>query len=237
MSSGKKLSALNLTVALLLFVTFISLGFWQLNRASDLKLMNHVKADEPAVVIEKLAKPNSNLDGTAINRLVKLKGKYLKTYIAPNQLVKDGGVKRRATLEVRLMQLDSGAGVLVVRGLENMSEQHVADDVQVLGRLYPRQSSDVADAGINELTRIDPSLITSETKLNLLDGYVVAINEKTNLGQAISSERISAERQLPRVAGYYWQHLTYVGIWWLFAILVLVAPFYDRLRERKRRVG
>jgi hypothetical protein len=28
--------------------------------------------------------------------------------------------------------------------------------------------------------------------------------------------------------GYYWQHISYVVIWWLMAALVIWAPFYKR---------
>ena len=70
-----------------------------------------------------------------------------------------------------------------------------------------------------------------------MDGYVVAISEKNAVGQVIDLPRIAADRQISKVAGFYWQHLTYVGIWWLFALLVLMAPFYEMLRDRKVRVG
>ena len=104
------------------------------------------------------------------------------------------------------------------------------------GRCRTISESDLAKYKSGVLTRIDPSLITSDKNLDLIDGYVIAISEKNELGQAINSERVLAAPLLPRVAGYYWQHLTYVVIWWLFALLVLWAPFYDRLRGRKVRV-
>ena len=81
------------------------------------------------------------------------------------------------------------------------------------------------------------SIITGDTNLNLIDGYVIAIDEQTRLGERIWDDRVPAKAQVPRVAGFYWQHLTYVGIWWLFALLVLLAPFYETLRDRKVRVG
>jgi len=31
--------------------------------------------------------------------------------------------------------------------------------------------------------------------------------------------------------GYYWQHISYVVIWWLMAVLVLWAPFYKRRQD------
>ena len=232
-----KIGAINLIATLVLFVTFVSLGFWQLSRASDMKSAGKIKPDMNPVLIEKIAKPNSNLKSSAVNRLVTIKGRYIKSYIAGNQLVVIDGVKDRKDLEVRLMKLNSGSGLLVVRGYENMNDQVMPKEVKVLGRLYPRQSSDVSKPEGNHLTRLDPSIITGDTNLNLIDGYVIAIDEKTNLGEPIFTDRVPAEVQVPRVAGYYWQHLTYVGIWWLFALLVLMAPFYEMLRDRKVRVG
>ena len=128
------------------------------------------------------------------------------------------------------------SAILVVRGVQQINNQSLTGEVRVEGRLYPRQSSDVAEIAAGSLTRIDPALVVGQTKLNLIDGYVVAINETTVMGEPIATERIAAERKLPKVAGFYWQHITYVGIWWLFALLVLLAPFYDRLRDRKVRV-
>ena len=232
----KRTSPVSLLVSIALSILFIFLGFWQLNRAADLKRIKEVKPEAAAVAIEKLAKPNTNLDGRSVNRLTILNGSYVQEFRAPNQAVSIGGAKKKETLEVRLMKLQSGSAILVVRGLQQINNQSLTGEIKVEGRLYPRQSSDVAEIASGSLTRIDPALVVGQTKLNLIDGYVVAIKETTAMGEPITTERIAAERQLPKVAGYYWQHITYVGIWWLFALLVLLAPFYDRLRDRKVRV-
>jgi cytochrome oxidase assembly protein ShyY1 len=232
-----KANSRNLIAAILLATLFVGLGFWQLGRANDMKFAKAAKPDSAPVAIETVTKPGLNLDGNSANRLVTLFGSYEKVYSAPNQKVKSGGNEERAELEVRLMKLNSDEGVLVVRGIENMSQQNIFGNVTVTGRLYPRQSSDVAKSEGSILSRLDPALVVGDTKLNLIDGYVVAIDEKTSLGEEILNQRISAERQLPKVAGFYWQHIAYVGIWWLFALLVLFAPFYDRIRDSKMRVG
>lgn len=232
-----KVGFLNLIAVLVLFVSFVSLGFWQLNRAGDMKEVSKMKPDNSPIEIEKVAKPNSNLTQIGINRLVLLRGQYVKNYSAPNQVISIEGKKVSKDLEVRLMKLDSGSGLLVVRGISKLNEQSMPDEIQVMGRLYPRQSSDVTSPNLNTLTRLDPSVITGDTNLNLIDGYVIAIDERTALGEQIWDDRIPAEALVPRVAGFYWQHLTYVGIWWLFALLVLLAPFYETLRDRKVRVG
>jgi cytochrome oxidase assembly protein ShyY1 len=232
-----KVGVLNVIAVLILFISFVSLGFWQLNRAGDMKAASNIRPDSAPVAIESIAKPNSNLTDMAVNKLVKLNGRYVKSYEALNQSAEVDGRKVREDLEVRLMKLDSGSGILVVRGPSKMNEQTMPDEIEVMGRLLPRESEDVAKPGLNTLTRIDPSVITSDTNLNLIDGYVVAIDERTRLGERIWNDRISADVKVPKVAGFYWQHLTYVGIWWLFALLVLIAPFYEELRDRKVRVG
>ena len=232
----KRTSPLSLLVSIALSILFIFLGFWQLNRAADLKRVKEVRPEAPAVAIEKLAKPNTNLDGKSANRLAILNGNFVQEFRAPNQEVSIGGVKKKETLEVRLLKLQSGSAILVVRGVQQINNQSLTGEIRVEGRLYPRQSRDVTEIASGSLTRIDPALILGQTNLNLIDGYVVAIKETTAMGEAIATERIAAERQLPKVAGFYWQHITYVGIWWLFALLALLAPFYDRLRDRKVRV-
>jgi hypothetical protein len=118
-----------------------------------------------------------------------------------------------------------------------MDAQKIDGALQVFGRLYPRQSSDVAETSLNTLSRLDPALVLSSSATQVLDGYVIATSETNSFGQAIDFPRVAADRAVSPVAGFYWQHLTYVGIWWLFAVLVLIAPFYDRIRDRKMRVG
>jgi hypothetical protein len=83
-----------------------------------------------------------------------------------------------------------------------------------------------------EISRIDPALIVGETSLSLFDGYVVATSEATDLGQEILTTRIPAPQLKSKVPGNYWQHVSYVFVWWLMAVLVLFAPFYNSIKER-----
>ena len=214
----------------------MGLGIWQLNRAHDLQKIKNTKPNLSVVNLEKLITPNQNLSSDAINRLITVKGSYIKSFVAENQRVKVDGETNLRTLEVRLFKARSGGEVLVVRGVQGIGIQDLTGEITLMGRLLPRQSSDVAKYRDGELTRLDPALVTGSGS-NLYDGYVVAIKEVNEFGQEISSQRISADPAISRVAGFYWQHIIYVAIWWLFALLVLVAPFYDRLRNRKVRVG
>jgi cytochrome oxidase assembly protein ShyY1 len=227
-----------LIVAVILSIIFIGLGNWQLDRADDVKVAKRFVPDSPRVDLESIASVTSNLEPSAINRLVKLSGDYRQIFIAPNQELLTEGAKSKENLEVRLLELSGNRGILVVRGvesLEKLENQEIVGEVNILGRLYPRQTSDAAKAGPGEISRIDPALIVGETPLSLFDGYVVATAEKTTLGQEILTTRIPAPQLKSKVPGNYWQHVSYVFVWWLMALLVLFAPFYNSMKERQIR--
>jgi len=216
-------------VALLISATFIGLGNWQLDRAHDVKVSKQFVPEKPRVELESIASVTSNLEPSAINRLVKLTGNYRQLFVAPAQELNLNGKKSRANLEVRLLELSGDRGILVVRGIENLEDQEIIGKIKISGRLYPRQTSDSAKAMRGEISRIDPALIVGKTKLSLFDGYVVATSEKTLLGQEILTTRIPAPQLKSKVPGNYWQHISYVFVWWLMALLVLFAPFYNEV--------
>jgi len=220
-------------VALLLSATFLGLGNWQLNRAQDVQISKKFVPDAPRVELESIASVTSNLEPAAINRLVSVSGKYRNLFIAPNQELVVNGKKSKANLEVRLLELSDRRAILVVRGVESLENQEIFGKVKISGRLYPRQTADSAKANKDELSRIDPALIVGKTDLALFDGYVVATSEKTQLGQDILTTRIAAPQLKSKVPGNYWQHISYVFVWWLMALLVLFAPFYNSMKERQ----
>jgi surfeit locus 1 family protein len=222
-----------LIVAITLSITFIGLGNWQLDRAHDVKVAKRFVPDSPRVALESIASVTSNLEPSAINRLVELSGSYRQIFVAPDQALLKEGKKSFVDLEVRLLELSGKRGILVVRGIESLENQEIIGKVKISGRLYPRQTSDAARAGENEISRIDPALIVGETSLSLFDGYVVATAEATPLGQEILTTRIPAPQLKSKVPGNYWQHISYVFVWWLMGLLVLFAPFYNSMKERQ----
>jgi cytochrome oxidase assembly protein ShyY1 len=222
-----------LIAALLLSVTFIGLGNWQLNRAHDVKVANQVVPDRPRTNLEKIATAGTNLEPDAINRLVSASGKYSQLYIAPKQKLLSGKEETVSNLEVRLLQLSGNRGILVVRGVEELESQEISGTLRVSGRLYPRQTSDSTRAVKDELSRIDPALIVGMNDLSLFDGYIIATSEATALGQEILTTRIPAPQLKSKVTGNYWQHISYVFVWWLMALIVLFAPFYNSMKERQ----
>jgi len=222
-----------LIAAIALSIIFIGLGNWQLDRSEDVKTPRQFVPDSPRVDLESIASVTSNLEPSAINRLVKLSGSYRQIFVAPNQELLTDGEKSFANLEVRLLELSGQRGILVVRGVQGREIQELTEEVKISGRLYPRQTSDSAKALENEISRIDPALIVGQTDLSLFDGYVVATAEMTSLGEEIETTRIPAPQLKSKVPGSFWQHISYVFVWWLMALLVLFAPFYNSMKERQ----
>ena len=209
--------------ALLIALCFVELGIWQLHRAEEMhKPVSSIEL--PTVALTSITAPGINLKPAAANRIVTVTGTYKDIFIAPNQ--------NSLALEVRLLQINGGSGILVVRGAKGSSQQTLNGSITVTGRLYPRQSSDHANNSAHALSRLDPALITSNSALNLYDGYIIAQGETNEYGQEISADRIPTPIVKSGTPGYYWQHLAYVFIWWLMALLVLSAPFYNRLKDR-----
>jgi cytochrome oxidase assembly protein ShyY1 len=209
--------------ALLIALIFVELGIWQLHRAQEMhKPVSSI--EQPTVALSAITAPGINLKPSAANRIVTVKGTYKDIFTAPNQ--------NSLALEVRLLNINGESGILVVRGAASTSRQNLSGSVTITGRLYPRQSSDHATNSANALSRLDPALITNATELNLYDGYIIAQSEKNEYGQEISADRIPTPVLTSGTPGYYWQHLAYVVIWWLMALLVLCAPFYNRLKDR-----
>ncbi|NDE36611.1 MAG: hypothetical protein EB074_04135, partial [Actinobacteria bacterium] len=124
----------------------------------------------------------------------------------------------------------SGGAILVVRSVSN-SELPIGS-VEITGRLFNRQFDDRAEKASSKLSRIDPALLVSSYEQKLFDGFVLAQSEKIN-GVEIDLKRPELDPAKPSVPGYYWQHISYVVIWWLMALVVLFLPFYQVSRKRQ----
>ena len=216
---------------LVLSGSFIILGFWQLDRAQDLKRVQSIKPNTTVVDLLTAAQPGSNLSGDSVNRIVRFKGHYVAKYLAPNQ-GKDG-----ETWIVGLMEIPDIGAILVARGIEGSSTSEMPrGDIDVVGKLIPRQFEDrIFESTPGSLVRIDSSLIVKDTDLALFDGFVIAQSEKlSSTGVSLEpGKRIVASSAKPTVPGFYWQHIAYVAIWWLAAGVVLFLPFYQRVRKRE----
>ena len=215
---------------LLIAAIFFSLGLWQLDRAKALKksLATATQVSQAFVTLESIAKARQGLPAEAINRWVKFSGHYVADFKAPNQVDGDGAV---SDWQVGLLQIGVNQGILVVRGL--WSERLLNPDISqamvidIQGQLLAHQFEDHSINGDGAISRLDSSVIVAFTDLDLFDGYVLASAESHN-GQQLIRQRPTPEKLSSRIPGFYWQHLSYVVIWWLMAGVVLYLPFYRR---------
>ena len=123
-----------------------------------------------------------------------------------------------------------------MRGLEDNSPQIISEQIKITGRLYPRQTVDAVNPAQGILNRIDPAIIAGESQLELFDGFIVVRSERTIGGQSISDSHLASPQLRTGIAGFYWQHISYVVIWWLMAVLVLVLPWYSQKSRRMDKV-
>jgi hypothetical protein len=80
------------------------------------------------------------------------------------------------------------------------------------------------------ISRVDSSVIVAETDLDLFDGFLLATGEQVSEG-VIDRDRITLAPVESKATGYYWQHISYVIIWWLMAAIVIFLPFYRKRQE------
>ena len=224
----KKLS--EYTALILIAAIFVGLGLWQLDRARDMKtiLNTPTPAISTPVPLQNLAKPRAALDTAVDSKTISASGFYVANFKAPNQSDGTGSVK---DWEVALMQVDTKSAILVVRGLwsERLNEPQLAmsNRIELTGILRAHQNEDRALNSPGVISRLDSSVIVGLTDLDLYDGYVIAVDEKFRDGD-ISRTRVTPELRTSRIPGFYWQHISYVVIWWLMAAVVLYLPIYRR---------
>jgi hypothetical protein len=109
----------------------------------------------------------------------------------------------------------------------------INSDVYLTGRLYPRQNVDRAFAKPGELPRIDPALVVSKENPFLYDGYIVLQSEQIG-GKSSSASFIPTPQITQKAASFYWQHISYVVVWWFMGALLLIAPLFPQFRAPKK---
>jgi hypothetical protein len=211
----------------------IGLGKWQLDSAASVKEAKAVAklVDPNTYPLKELAAPTLPLDSRNVNKKVSVSGFYVAKFRAPLQQDVDGTV---SDWEVALLQIDGStppSGILVVRGLweDRLLNPEVAmsTKVSLVGTMQPRQYDDRADNEPGVISRLDSSVIVGLVDLQLYDGFITINSESTRDGELVR-ERVIPPTPVSRTAGYYWQHISYVAIWWLMAAIVLYLPFYRR---------
>jgi cytochrome oxidase assembly protein ShyY1 len=225
---GKAVAVLAIAAA------FFSLGLWQLDRANELEESKKIVPDSKIYQLSDLAAPAASLDSRSVGKKVQLRGKYILTFRAPQQT---DLAERRSDWEVALMQVDDKSAILVLRGYwkDRLVEPTVAmsTGVDLEAIVQPRQFEDVVTSAPGVISRLDSSVIISQTDLDLYDGFLLATSESVSDGP-ILRDRIELAPPESKVGGYYWQHISYVVIWWLMALIVLYLPFYGKGRERDK---
>ena len=225
---GKAVAVLAIAAA------FFSLGLWQLDRANELEESKKIVPDSKIYQLSDLAAPAASLDSRSVGKKVQLRGKYILTFRAPQQT---DLAERRSDWEVALMQVDDKSAILVLRGYwkDRLVEPTVAmsTGVDLEAIVQPRQFEDVVTSAPGVISRLDSSVIISQTDLDLYDGFLLATSESVSEGP-ILRDRIELAPPESKVGGYYWQHISYVVIWWLMALIVLYLPFYGKGRERDK---
>ena len=215
-------------LVLVLAATFIGLGIWQLQRAQELQDYAALPIDTTIYPLLEKTAATGIVPGESIGKLVTTSGYYIATYKAPNQKDGNGVVD---DWEVGLLQNETDTAILVVRGLwsQRLSSPEIvmATNVEVVGTLMPHQNGDHAANTDQQLSRLDSSLLVGVTDAQLFDGFLLAISESSRSG-LVDRSRITPPELTAGVPGFYWQHISYVVIWWFMALLVLWLPFYKR---------
>ena len=207
---------------LLLVTVFLGLGFWQLSRANEMQNPKVVPVDRKIYALAEMAQSTGSLPAESIRKKVAASGYYIANYKAPNQIDGSGAVE---DWEVALLQNETDTAILVVRGLwkDRLKAPNVslANRVDVVGTLLPQQFDDRAANTPSQLSRLDSSILVSTTDLQLYDGFILS-----------TSAGISPPKLTSGVPGYYWQHISYVVVWWFMAGLVIWMPFYKRREDK-----
>jgi cytochrome oxidase assembly protein ShyY1 len=218
-------------VVLTLVAIFLFLGLWQLDAANKLQAAKKVTPDTTIYQLSDLASPAMALDSRSVGKKVSLRGNYILTFRAPNQIDKQGVT---GDWEVALMQVDQSSAVLVLRGYwkDRLTSPGVAmsTGVDLQAIIQPRQFEDVSTNSPGVISRVDSSVIVAETDLDLYDGFLLATGEQVSEG-VIDRDRITLAPVESKATGYYWQHISYVIIWWLMAAIVIFLPFYRKRQE------
>lgn len=205
----------------LLVAIFLSLANWQWNRASELK--NPPKIDPTIVPLDSLIAPSQSITEAAVARRVSVSGTFVSNWILPNQADRKSWV-------VGLFQTKDNAMILVVRGHAANTELQRNEsnrEVKVIGYLVPQQSRDAAENVGNQISRVDSALFVTRTELPLYAPYIHAISEEPSVGFIPVPFEIGK-----KVPGYYWQHISYVVIWFLFAVTAIFLMIYQRKSDR-----
>ena len=210
-------------LALFLAAIFFRLGVWQLDRAQLLQELAKPQKERAVVELLSVAEKNVALSTDALNRIVKFRGTFIDNLQAPNQEDVNG---KKSTWSVGVFQVTGSGKIVVVRGIHSGQPKIDSKEVEITGRLMPSQiNNKFGEVRDGFLPRIDSALLLSDFGSDFFDGYVIVRSEIPESGL----EKVPTPQPIIKVAGFYWQHISYVIVWWLMGLLTLALPF---LRSR-----
>ena len=210
-------------LALFLAAIFFRLGVWQLDRAQLLQELAKPQKERAVVELLSVAEKNVALSTDALNRIVKFRGTFIDNLQAPNQEDVNG---KKSTWSVGVFQVTGSGKIVVVRGIHSGEPKLDLKEIEITGRLMPSQiNNKFGEVRDGFLPRIDSALLLSDFGSDFFDGYVIVRSEipESRL------EKVPTPQPIIKVAGFYWQHISYVIVWWLMGLLTLALPF---LRSR-----
>ena len=200
----------------LLVAIFLSLANWQWNRAVEIK--KPIEVNQSISPIDSLITPNGSIKATSLGQKVSLEGEYLSNWVAPHQ-------EGNQSWAVGLFQTKDNAAILIVRGIKGANDLALGKS-KIVGYIMPPQSEDVTDNSGNQLSRVDSSLFVSKTDLPLYAPFIQVISEDPATGLEVLPFKVNS-----KVPGFYWQHISYVVIWFLFAVTAIYLMIYQRRLE------
>ncbi len=210
-------------LALFLAAIFFRLGVWQLDRAQLLQELAKPQKERAVVELLSVAEKNVALSTDALNRIVKFRGTFIDNLQAPNQEDVNG---KKSTWSVGVFQVTGSGKIVVVRGIHSGQPKIDSKEIEITGRLMPSQiNNKFGEVRDGFLPRIDSALLLSDFGSDFFDGYVIVRSEIPESGL----EKVPTPQPIIKVAGFYWQHISYVIVWWLMGLLTLALPF---LRSR-----
>jgi cytochrome oxidase assembly protein ShyY1 len=196
---------------------------WQLDRAQLLQELAKPQKERAVVELLSVAEKNVALSTDALNRIVKFRGTFIDNLQAPNQEDVNG---KKSTWSVGVFQVTGSGKIVVVRGIHSGQPKIDSKEVEITGRLMPSQiNNKFGEVRDGFLPRIDSALLLSDFGSDFFDGYVIVRSEIPESGL----EKVPTPQPIIKVAGFYWQHISYVIVWWLMGLLTLALPF---LRSR-----
>jgi len=213
--------------------SFVGLGLWQLQRAQEMQRSAKAPVDSTVYSLGEKTTATGIVPPESIGKLVTTSGHYIANFKAPNQKDGKGNI---ADWEVALLQNETDTAILVVRGLwkDRFASPDIvmATQVEVTGTLMPHQNEDRAANTAQQLSRLDSSILVGSMTEQLYDGFILATSEKTRSGE-VDRTRITAPKLTSGVPGFYWQHISYVVIWWFMALVILWLPFYKPQQSQR----